>query len=134
MTFEQEIFIGFGDADPAGVIFYPRAIALAHDAVEELIRRSSLGWHSWFDSSTHIAPLRRAEANFFAPMRPGETFTARATVEKLGNTSATFMVEFTDDAGNPAARILTTHVLIDKSTGRPVPLTGPIRKAFGDPS
>ena len=132
-AFQTNVTIRFEDADPAGVIFYSRALALAHAAVENLIRQSPLGWDAWFASPTYAAPLRRAEADFFLPMRPGETFTARVTVEKLGNTSITFLVEFTDAAGNPAARIRTTHVLIDKSTGQPIPLTGPIREAFGDP-
>jgi len=129
---EESITIRFDDADPAGVVFYPRAIALAHSVVENLIRRSALGWHAWFASPTHAAPLRRAEADFFLPMRPAETFTARAAVEKLGNTSVTFLVEFTDATNRLAASIRTTHVLIDKATGRAIPLTNDIRTAFND--
>lgn len=131
LSAQHTIIIRFEDADPAGVVFYPRALALAHAAVEDLIRASPLGWESWFASPIHAAPLRRAEADFLLPMRPAETFTARATVEQLGTTSVTFLVEFTDTSGRPAARIRTTHVLIDKANGRPVPLPETIRAAFG---
>lgn len=126
--------IRFADADPAGVIFYPRAVALAHAAVEDLIRHSSLGWEAWFASPSHAAPLRHAEAEFFQPMRPGETFTSVAMVEKMGNTSVSFLVEFNDAQGRTAARIRTVHVLIDKTKGGRLPLTAAIRAAFDPPS
>jgi acyl-CoA thioesterase FadM len=63
-------------------------------------------------------------------MRAGETFTARAVVESTGTTSATFVVEFSDRAGRTTARVRTVHVLIDKLSGEPVPLTGEIRSAL----
>jgi acyl-CoA thioesterase FadM len=127
---EEKITIRFADADPAGVVFYPRAIALAHSVVEDLIRHSPLGWEAWFASPTHAAPLRHAEADFLRPMKPGENFTARAAVEATGTTSVTFLVEFLDLAGRTAARVRTVHVLIDKKSGAPVPLTGEILSAF----
>lgn len=130
LTHEQPVTIRFGDADPAGAVFYPRAIELAHAAVEEMIRRSAIGWAAWFASPAHAAPLRRAEADFLLPMRPGETFTARASVHSTGETSATFLVEFLADDGRPAARVRTIHVLVDKATGRAAPLTAEIRRAF----
>ena len=128
---EEIIHLSFGDADPAGVVFYPRALALAHQAVESLVRHSRLGWERWFASPTHAAPLRRAEAEFFLPLRPGERVTTRAAVEKIGRTSVTFRVDFLNAEGQTAASILTTHVLIDKATGRAVPLHDEIRSAFG---
>jgi acyl-CoA thioesterase FadM len=131
---EQATMIRFADADPAGVIFYPRAVALAHAAVEDLIRHSSLGWEAWFASPSHAAPLRHAEAEFFQPMRPGETFTSVAMVEKMGNTSVSFLVEFNDAQGRTAARIRTVHVLIDKTNGGRLPLTAAIRAAFDPPN
>jgi len=133
LSAKQSIIIRFEDADPAGVVFYPRAIALAHAAVEDLLRRSSLGWDAWFASPSHAAPLRRAEADFFQPMKPGQSFDVCTYVEKTGTSSVTFVVEFLDAAGSTAARIRTAHVLIDKATGRPLPLTPEIRAAFNGP-
>lgn len=126
----ENITIRFSDADPAGVVFYPRALTIAHEVTEEMIRRSELGGDGWFAASQHAAPVRRAEAEFFSPMRPGETFAARAAVEKLGETSVTFTVEFTNQAGLTAARIRTVHVLIDRATGRPRALPAAVRAAF----
>jgi acyl-CoA thioesterase FadM len=132
LTFEKTVTIRFEDADPAGVVFYPRAIALAHGVIEEMIGQSALGWAGGFASPTHAAPLRQAGAEFVRPMRPGENFTAKARVEKLGETSVTFGVGFYAEDGAPAAQINTVHVLISKTTGRPAPLTPEIRAALGE--
>ncbi len=129
-AFQTTVTIRFEDADPAGIVFYPRAIALAHGVVEDLIRKTDLGWHGWFDHHGLAAPVRHAEADFFAPMRAGETLDARAWVATLGATSGTFAVEFTGKDGALRASIRTVHVLVDRASGRPVPLTQEVRKAL----
>jgi acyl-CoA thioesterase FadM len=130
LSAELPLTIRFEDADPAGVVFYPRALALAHHAVEELIRGSLVGWEAWFASATHAAPLCHAEADFFLPMRAGQALTLRVAVEKTGTTSVAFGVNFLDQAGRLTARIRTLHVLVDKATGHPAPLTPEMRRAF----
>lgn len=130
LTHEEIVVIRFSDADPAGVVFYPRALELAHAAVEEMIRRSPIGWAGWFASPEYAAPLRHAEADFLRPMRAGNEVTARARVEKLGETSVTFGVEFVDADGEIAARVVTKHVMVSKANGRAVPLSAAIRAAL----
>ena len=129
-AFESNVTIRFEDADPAGIVFYPRAIALAHGVIEDLIRKTELGWHGWFENKGLAAPVRHAEADFLAPMHAGETLKARAWVEKLGQTSGTFAVEFLGHGGETRARIRTVHVLIDRATTKPVPLTPELRRAL----
>lgn len=124
------VTIRFGDCDPAGVIFYPRAIELAHAAVEELITRSAIGWKAWFASPLHSAPIRHAEAEFLLPVRAGDTVTLRPGVERVGEASVSFAVDFLDAKGDIAIRVRTAHVLVDKSTNRPAPLTAEMRRAF----
>ena len=129
-VFKKHVVIRFEDADPAGIVFYPRAIALAHGVLEDLLRQTELGWHGWFDHHGFAAPVRHAEADFLAPMRAGEMIEARAWVEKLGETSGTFMVEFAGGDGTLRARIRTIHVLVARATGKPVSLTPEIREAL----
>jgi YbgC/YbaW family acyl-CoA thioester hydrolase len=132
LSHEEKIVIRFADADPAGVVFYPRLIERAHDAVENMIRHSALGHAAWFDSARIAVPLRHAEAGFFRPMRPGESFTARAAVEKIGESSVAFDVEFTGADGASAAQVRTVHVAVDKATGHPMALPEAWRRALAD--
>lgn len=127
---QKNIIIRFDDADPAGVVFYPRAIALAHAAVEDMIRGSALGWDAWFASPVQAAPLRRAEADFFLPMKPGQKFDVCSRVDAIGDSSVTFVVEFIGADRRTAARIRTVHVLTDKQSGQPLPLAAEMRAAF----
>lgn len=131
-THHDQVTIGFGDADPAGIIFYPRLISLAHAAVENLIRHSPLGWDAWFSSHTRAAPVRRVEAEFFSPLPAGEVLRTRTKVEKIGTTSVTFGVEFVHPSGAVAARVVTVHVLIDTTTGRKTALTDEMQRIFGE--
>lgn len=126
----EQVTIPFGDADPAGVIFYPRTLTLAHNAVETLIRHSPLGWEKWFASPAHAAPICHAAADFLRPLAVGETFTLRAVVEEIGETSVSFSADFINAAGQVAARVRTVHVLVDRTSGKPTPITKEIRHAF----
>jgi acyl-CoA thioesterase FadM len=83
LSYSASKVINFSDCDPAGVIFYPRAMAIAHDAVEAMIAGSTLGHRAWFASDEHAAPLRRAELDFFHPLHPGDNLTVLARVEKI---------------------------------------------------
>lgn len=129
-AFETTVTIRFEDADPAGIVFYPRAIALAHGVIEDLIRQTALGWHGWFENHGLAAPVRHAEADFLAPMRAGETLQARAWVDNLGDTSGTFVVEFSGRDKDARARVRTVHVLLDRTTQKPVALTPEVRAAL----
>jgi YbgC/YbaW family acyl-CoA thioester hydrolase len=129
-AFETSMTIRFEDADPAGIVFYPRAIALAHSVVEDLIRETELGWEGWFGSRDLAAPVRHVEADFLQPMHAGEKLQARAWVEKCGDTSVTFVVEIADGKCGLCARIHTVHVLVDRKTKQPVPLTSELRRAL----
>lgn len=133
-AFETTVTIRFGDADPAGIVFYPRAIELAHGVVEDLLRRTESGWDGWFANADFAMPVRRMESDFLAPMRAGETLTAKAHVEKCGTTSVTFVVELSGPKGDVRARFRMVHVLVDCASGRPAALTEGMRRELGEVS
>lgn len=120
----------FGDCDPAGVIFYPRAFELAHAAVEEFLR-AAIGGDAWFSSAVYAFPIRHAEADFLAPMKPGETFRVRVSVQQTGTTSMTFVAEFTDSAGLAAARVRTVQVAVDRASGKATAIPAEVLSKLG---
>lgn len=123
---EAKATVRFGDCDPAGVIFYPRAFELAHAAVEDFIR-AAYAWDLWFASSRHAFPIRTAQADFLAPMTPGEGYRVMVAVEKIGTTSVAFAVEFADASGRATARVRTVHVALDRATGQATAIPREIR-------
>ncbi len=123
---EKSLTVRFGDCDPAGVIFYPRAFELAHAAVEEFVG-AELGHKAWFASPKLAFPVRHAEADFHAPMKSGETFRVTVSVEEIGTTSVTFAVEFAGASAKPACRVRTVHVALDRKSGKATTLPPEIR-------
>lgn len=120
--------VHFGDCDPAGVIFYPRAFELAHVAVEEFIRKKLEAEDAWFASPKHTFPVRRAEADFLGPMRPGADFHVSVSVEGIGTTSVTLAVKFADSAGTAVLCVRTIHVAVDRVSGKATSIPAEIRR------
>ena len=89
--------VGWGDCDPAGIVYFPRFFELFHEAME-----------TWF--SDHLGtpyrdvivgrkigfPSVHTEADFAAPSAFGETLLVELRVEKLGRTSITLAYRVLD--------------------------------------
>ncbi len=120
MVFRTTLTAGFGDADPAGIVFYPQAIAMAHRLVEEFTRQTGPGWAGWFAHPAWAVPVRRVEAEFQSPLLPGAAFDATLQVKRLGATSVTLLVEFHAAFSQPAVLVTSVHVFVDRATGRPM--------------
>lgn len=87
MTFTREIVVRFEHCDPAGLIFYPRFLALVNETVEDWF--ASLG-HSF--QALHLdqrkgVPTVRLESEFVRPVRVGDKLRQSLGVEALGRSS-----------------------------------------------
>lgn len=92
MTFTFATPVRFADVDHAGIVYYPRFFHLFHLAFEELWR-TRLGPRAYvelLDRDRVGFPAVRAECDFKAPLRFGDTAEIELSVERLGATSITF--------------------------------------------
>lgn len=111
------VAIRFDDADARGVLFYGRILSIAHRVFEDFVV-SSLAprWEDWFLDESFIVPIRHAEADYFAPMRPGHRYEAEVHVSKLGDSSFEVTTRF-HDTERPdqalCAETRVTHVFAD---------------------
>lgn len=84
--------VRFADVDHAGIVYYPRFFHYFHLAFEELFRQR-IGARAYVDLLDHDRvgfPAVRAEAEYQAPLRFGDTAEVELTVERLGKSSITF--------------------------------------------
>lgn len=84
--------VRFADVDHAGIVYYPRFFHLFHLAFEELFRQR-IGGRAYVDLLDRDRvgfPAVRAEAEFKAPLRFGDTAEIELTVARLGTKSITF--------------------------------------------
>ena len=90
--FTYSLPVRFADVDHAGIVYYPRFFHYFHVAFEELWR-TRLGPRAYselIDRDKVGFPAVRAECEFTAPLRFGDTAEIELTVAKLGGKSITF--------------------------------------------
>lgn len=92
MSFTYATPIRFADVDHAGIVYYPRFFHMFHLAFEELWRAriGPRAYSELLDKERVGFPAVRAECDFHAPMRFGDTAEIEITVARLGGKSITF--------------------------------------------
>lgn len=113
--------VRFAHCDPAGIIFYPQYLMLAHEVKEDWLR-DGLGYplERSIDVDRRGLPVVRLEVDFCAPSRHGDELLFQVEVTQLGRTSldATYTVFCGEEL---RCRIRAVDVRTDLETGRPTP-------------
>lgn len=117
-TFVQRRRLSWGEADPAGTIYAPRAIDFAIQAVEALwIEALGLSFREFQARHGLGAPWVHASCEFTRPLRAGEPFDLVVALEKLGTSSLSWRGEAKRPDGEPLFRLKLVSVLIDMNSG-----------------
>jgi 4-hydroxybenzoyl-CoA thioesterase len=92
MSFTFITPVRFADVDHAGIVYYPRFFHLFHVAFEELWRQriGARAYSQLIDRDRVGFPAVRAECDFKAPLKFGDTAEIEVTVPRLGAKSITF--------------------------------------------
>lgn len=117
--FEQQITIGMGQADAAGVIFAPRLLELTHGVYEAFL--ASHGWsiRRILDEGWGL-PLIHLEADFLQPLKLSDRVVASLATERLGDSSFTLACRY-HKSGELAALTRSVHVAVEAGGKRPLP-------------
>ncbi len=92
MSFTFTTPVRFSDIDHAGIVYYPRFFHLFHLAFEELWRAriGPRAYSELIDRDRVGFPAVRAECDFKAPLKFGDSAEIEITVPRLGAKSITF--------------------------------------------
>jgi 4-hydroxybenzoyl-CoA thioesterase len=122
--------VRFADVDHAGIVYYPRFFHYFHLAFEELFRQR-IGGRAYVDLLDRDRvgfPAVRAEAEYQAPLRFGDTAEIELSVERLGRSSITFHYKVwrTAEPGRERVqsadgKVVTAVVDLGAFKSRPVP-------------
>lgn len=110
------------DADAAGVLFFARYLALAHDVYEEMMAARGICFAAMLHGGAYILPVVRADSEYRIPLCVGETVTIRLAVTEIRRRSYTVTYEWLTPGGQLAATCRTTHVAVDTTSRKSVPL------------
>ena len=113
-------------------------MGIVHNAAYLLLfERARTGWIQslgyWYGSPEFDWPyyVVRNEVNYLAPILGGDEVQILVTIEKLGQTSATFAHTIHTGNGIVAADGKTVVVRIDPETKRPIPWSDQFRSLAG---
>jgi 4-hydroxybenzoyl-CoA thioesterase len=92
MMFKYSQPVRFADIDHAGIVYYPRYFHYFHVAFEELWRArvGPAAYSEIIDKDRVGFPAVRAECDFKAPLKFGDTAEIEVTIPRLGTKSITF--------------------------------------------
>lgn len=127
-VFIQHRKLHWGEADPAGTIYAPRAIDCAIQAIEALWTEA-LGMSFREFQARHGlgTPWVHTSCEFANPLRAGEPFELRIAIERIGASSLTWRGEAVRPGGESLFRLKLVSVMIDINSGQTRPIPAEVR-------
>src|SRR5689334_23668669 len=114
-AFERQIVVRFEHCDAAGIMFYPRLLALVNEIVEDWFAAMEHPFAALHIEERKGVPTVELEAEFLRPIRMGERLTQSLRVLNIGHSSCRLLHE-ARLGGELAARFEHTLVFVDLST------------------
>jgi 4-hydroxybenzoyl-CoA thioesterase len=132
MPFTTRIIVRFGEADPAGLVYYPRLFHYCHIALEEFFAaRCGITYEQLLARERFGFPTVNVQAEFIAPLVYGDEVEAEVSVSRIGYTSATFEYVLRRASDRVlCARATLVQVAMNLDTRRAVEIPAPYRQAF----
>ncbi|HOT50401.1 MAG TPA: thioesterase family protein [Candidatus Hydrogenedentes bacterium] len=118
------------DADAAGVLFFARYLSLAHDAYEEMMASRGIRFGDMLHAGTYILPVIRTGCEYRVPLKIGDAVEIRVAIAEIRRRSYTVAYEMIAPDGRLAAKCHTTHVAVDKTSRKSIPLPDELAAAL----
>jgi 1,4-dihydroxy-2-naphthoyl-CoA hydrolase len=131
-AFKLELGIRFQDVDAAGIIFYPRALEVCHDAYVAFLDQAGLPLHEVL-RGPWLAPVRHAEADYLKPLRFGdrvEVALVTAHLETMPNPTEVTLGFRIARGGDAAILVQTIHTFVERKTFQRTGVPDELRKAL----
>ena len=132
MAFSTRIPVRFGDADPAGLVYYPILFHYCHAAMEEFFAARCGTSYARLVAKEHLGfPTVNVRAEFFAPFVYGDEVDVEVRVSRTGRSSATFEYRLrraSDGALCASATLVQVSMNLDER--RAVAIPESLRRAF----
>ena len=131
--FSYSTVVTLRDADAAGVLFFARYFAFAHDAYEAFLASRGFSIARMLNDEPFIVPVVHAEADYSSPLWVGDAVTIRLRVEEVRRRLFTIVCELQDPSGKVACSVRTKHAVVNKETKRAIALPEELAQALQSP-
>lgn len=127
--FTHTTTIRLHDTDAAGVLYFAHQFRIAHEAYEAFMECAGHGIAALLKKGALALPIVHAEADYRAPLRVGDVLTLSLRLHRIGKTSFILVTRFIAH-GHTIGYVKTTHVVINRRTGRKAPVPAAIKKSL----
>ena len=122
--------IRFQDVDAAGIIFYPRVLAMFHDVYVAFLAFAGCPLPEVLKSGAWLAPVRHAEADYFKPLRFGDEVQIEICRAHVSESEATLGYRIARAEGGEVCAVgQVVHTFVDLAFKR-TPIPEPVRRAL----
>jgi 1,4-dihydroxy-2-naphthoyl-CoA hydrolase len=105
--------------DAAGLVYFANIFVLAHDCYESFLEQDkSVG--TILEEGEILIPLVHVEADFRKSLYVSDKVSIEMSLSKKSTSSFELSFSFLNESGEVAAEARTSHVVISKSTRKPV--------------
>ncbi|MFO7179996.1 MAG: thioesterase family protein [Pseudomonadota bacterium] len=123
--------IRFHDVDAAGIIFYPRIFEHCNDTLIAFFEATGAPLHEQLREPAWLAPVRHAEADYFAPLRFGDEVEVALVAAHVAESEVTVGFRLARGADRTVCVVAQcVHVFVDPKTFRRSVVPEPLRSAF----
>lgn len=128
--YQQEIPVLFGEADLAGILYFPRVFHYCHVVMENWFGAATgVPYRDWLTVRDLGFPTVHTEADYERPMPFGSTLEATMTVRAIGKRSVDFRWRFSCD-GEHRAEVRSTVVCVAMKAFKSKDLPDELRAAL----
>lgn len=120
-SFRHGFRVPFHELDPGGVLFHAHLFVHAHEAYELFMQEIGFGLAALLRAEELAIPLVQVQADYRHPLRLDDRVMVVIQALELGRSSFTLGYDFQRDRES-CASARTTHVVVDRRSGRAVPL------------
>lgn len=128
--FEYKTQIFMHHTDAAGRLFFANQFYLIHEAKEKFLESLGLFIKDVLAHREVTFPLVHAESDFKAILQAGDKITIQVGIERVGETSVTFVFKIFKADGVLAGTAKTVSVSVDRKTWTKAPVPAEWRDRF----
>ncbi|MDX2052161.1 MAG: thioesterase family protein [Polyangiaceae bacterium] len=118
--------VRFQDVDAAGIVFYPRIIEYCHDAYVNFLAERGHPLDQVLRDRKWAAPIRHAEADFFKPLRFGDTVNIGIVLAHLEPTEVALAFQLTMN-DQVLAIAQSVHTFVELGPFKRIDIPEPVR-------
>jgi 1,4-dihydroxy-2-naphthoyl-CoA hydrolase len=128
--FTYALTVQLHHTDAYGILFFANQFQFCHDVFQAWLAAAGMPMAKSRDRAGFVAVVVHAESDFSRPIELGDQLEARMLAERVGTTSFTHRIVFSNQRAEQVGVARIVQVTIDPKTAQKIPLPQALREAL----